>query len=109
MVRIVGRESSQFCDSVAYREGCKISQNSLTPGRNVQSPLFCISVKDLSSKQGDEEAKITCAKPTHPGPTQCTSIASGKKTGINSAGEREGKGVWKQNKTRLPLNNAEDS
>ena len=60
-------------------------------------------------KQVDEEAKITCAKPTHPGPTQCTSIASGKKTGINSAGERKGKGAWKQNKTRLPLNNAEDS
>lgn len=44
-------------------------------------------------KQVGEEAKITCAKPTHPGPTQCTSIASGKKTGINSAGERKGKGA----------------
>lgn len=39
----------------------------------------------------------------------CTSDTSGKKIGINSARKRKGNGVWKQNKTRLPLNNTEDS
>lgn len=71
--------------------------------------MFAFLPRIYLQKQVDKEIKLAGTKPTHLGPTQYSSDVSGNKMGTNSAGERERKGGWKQNKMRLPLHNAEDS
>jgi hypothetical protein len=105
-------------DSVVYREAEKArrrfiflpSCGSKVKNKSKDAILFIlICVIHLSS--GSKQMKRQSQPGWYPRRNLpiYTSHSSGEKVGVNRKGERGGKGIWKENQTRLLLNSGEDS